>query len=116
MLMIEDMKLLFYSEPIDMRKSIDTLCIVIAETLHCNPTDGKLFLFRNRQGNKLKALYYEMNCFTVWYRRLEKGKYVFQRNAQGKIEMTKEHFYWLLASDKYSYREANLAHEISHFY
>jgi transposase len=57
-----------------------------------------------------------MNCFTIWYRRLEKGLYVFQRNLQGKITMTKEHFRWLLASDKYSYREAILPQEISHFY
>jgi transposase len=116
MLMIDDMKILFYSEPIDMRKSIDTLCILITETLHSNPADGTLFLFRNRHGNKLKALYYETNCFTVWYRRLEKGRYVFQRDLQGKMEMTKEHFRWLLASDKYSYREANVHREISHFY
>lgn len=114
--MIDDMKILFYNDPVDMRKSIDTLCILITETLHHNPVDGTLFLFRNRYGNKLKALYYETNCFTIWYRRLEKGRYVFQRDLQGKMEMTKEHFRWLLASDKYSYQEANLKREISHFY
>ena len=116
MLKIDDATILFYSEPIDMRKSIDTLCVLISETLKRNPTDGTLFLFRNRLGNKLKVLYYETNCFTIWYRRLEKGRFVFQRNLQGQIEMTKEHFRWLLASDKYSYRDAILPHEISHFY
>jgi transposase len=116
MLVIDDAKILFYSEPIDMRKSINTLCVLVTETLHCNPMDGTLFLFRNKQGNKLKVLYYEVNSFSIWYRRLEKGKYVFQRNLQGQMEMTKEHFRWLLASDKYSYRDATLPHEISHFY
>jgi transposase len=116
MLMIDEARILFYSEPIDMRKSINTLCVLIKETLSCNPMDGTLFLFRNRQGNKLKVLYYEVNCFSIWYRRLEKGKYVFQRNLQGQIEMTKEHFRWLIASDKYSYREAVLPQEISHFF
>lgn len=48
-----------------------------------------------------KVLYYETNCFTIWYRRLEKGRYIFQRNLNGKVEMSKEHFKWLLASDKY---------------
>lgn len=116
MLMIDEMKILFYNEPIDMRKSIDTLCMLITETLKCNPIDGTLFLFRNKGGNKLKALYYETNCFTLWYRRLEKGRYIFQKNLQGQIEMTKEHFKWLLASDKYAYRDAILPREISHFY
>ncbi len=116
MLMIDEAKILFYSDPVDMRKSIDTLCVLIAETLHQNPTDGTLYLFRNRQGNKLKIIYYETNCFTIWYRRLEKGRYIFQRNVQGKITMTRDHFKWLIASDKYSYREASLSHEITHFY
>jgi IS66 Orf2 like protein len=38
----------------------------------------------------------------LWYRRLEKGKFVFPKNQEGKIEMTPEHFQWLLASDKFS--------------
>jgi transposase len=116
MLVIDDLNILFYSEPVDMRKSIDTLCVLISETLNCNPTDGSLFLFRNKTGNKLKVLYYEMNCFTLWYRRLEKGRYIFQRNLSGQITMTKEHFRWLLASDKYAYRDANMPQEISHFF
>ena len=114
--MIADAKILFYSEPIDMRKSIDSLCVLIAETLHKNPIDGTMYLFRNRSANKLKILYYETNCFSIWYRRLEKGRYIFQRNLQGQIEMTKEHFSWLLASDKYSYRDAILPQEISHYF
>jgi transposase len=101
MLALNGARILFYSQPIDMRKSIDSLCILITESL-CNPTDGTLFLFRNRHGNKLKVLYYEMNCFTIWYRRLEKGRYIFQKNTEGQMEMTIDHFKWLLASDKYS--------------
>jgi transposase len=89
-----------------MRKSIDTLCVLVSETLKLNPADGHLFLFRNRTGNKLKALYYELNCFTLIYRRLEKGKFVFPKNAQGSIEMSHAHFKWLLASDKYSRMDA----------
>ena len=85
-----------------MRKSIDTLCVLISEDLKMNPVDGSLFLFRGRSGNKLKALYYETNCFTLWYRRLEKGRFVFARDASGHIEMSRAYFNWLLASDKYS--------------
>lgn len=116
MLAIDDVKILFYSQPVDMRKSIDSLCVLITETLKHNPTEGSLFLFRNKSGNKIKALYYETNCFTMWYRRLERGRYIFQKNLQGQIQMTKEHFRWLLASDKYSYRDASLPQEISHYY
>ncbi|HVY53742.1 MAG TPA: IS66 family insertion sequence element accessory protein TnpB [Gammaproteobacteria bacterium] len=106
MLTLDDTKIYLYTQPTHMRKSIDTLCIMVSETLHMNPVDGHLFIFRNRTGNKLKALYYKMNCFTLWYRRLEKGKFVFPKNLEGTIEMSQEHFRWLLASDKFSRLDA----------
>jgi transposase len=102
MLLPSDVNIYLYSEVTDMRKSIDTLCVLVADTLKLNPSSGHLFLFRNRQRNKLKALFYEQNSFTLWYRRLEKGKYVFPVDAQGCIEITAEHFQWLLASNKFS--------------
>lgn len=102
MLIPENIKIYFYLNPTDMRKSIDSLCILINDILAMNPANGHLFLFRSKKGNKLKALYYEPNCFTLWYRRLEKGKFVFPKNQTGQIEMTSEHFQWLLASDKFS--------------
>jgi transposase len=102
MLIPDEVKIYFYTQPVDMRKSIDTFCILITEVLKMNPTDGSLFLFRSKTGNKLKAIYYETNCFTLWYRRLEKGRFVFAKDAQGHIEMSREYFKWLLASDKYS--------------
>lgn len=106
MLIINEVKIYFYTQPVDMRKSIDTLCILVCDVLKMNPADGSIFLFRSKGGDKLKALFYEMNCFTLWYRRLEKGRFVFSRDAEGHIEMSREHFHWLLASDKYSRFEA----------
>jgi transposase len=115
MLIPEDMKIYFYTQSVDMRKSIDTLCALVSETLQLNPVDGSLFLFRGKSGNKLKALYYETNCFTLWYRRLEKGRFVFTRDATGCIEMSREHFKWLLASDKYSRLDAMNPNKIESF-
>ena len=102
MLIGENTKILLYLPPTDMRKSIDTLCVLITDVLVMNPTEGSLFLFRSRDKNKLKALYYERNAFTLWCRRLEKGRFVFPKNDEGKIEITDEHFKWILSSDKYT--------------
>ena len=115
MLIPDDMKIYFYTQPVDMRKSIDTLSILVSELFKMNPIDGSLFLFRGKSGNKLKALYYEMNCFTLWYRRLEKGRFIFARDAEGCIEMSREHFKWLLASDKYSRTDTMLPSQIENY-
>lgn len=115
MLMLPNAKIYLYTLPTDMRKSIDTLCILVSEVLKMNPVEGHLFLFRSKSGDKLKALYYEQNCFTLWYRRLEKGKFVFPKNAQESIELTLEHFNWILASDKYSRMDAMEVQAYEHF-
>ncbi len=115
MLNLSNIKIYFHTQPVDMRKSINTLCMLVSEVLKMNPADGSLFLFRGKSGNKLKALYYETNCFTLWYRRLEKGRFVFARNATGCIEMSSEHFKWLLASDKYSRSDTNHHNQIEYF-
>ena len=112
MLVPDGVKIYLYLQPTDMRKSIDSLSILISEVLLMNPTDGHLFLFRSRDGNKLKALHYEPNYFTLWYRRLEKGRFVFPKDKDGHIEMTREHLHWLLASNKYSRLDADKRYDI----
>lgn len=54
MLMLNDkVKLYLYLPSTDMRKSIDTLCILVSDQLTLNPADGHLFIFRNKAGNLL---------------------------------------------------------------
>ena len=91
----------------DMRKSINTLAILVHEVFEMELSSGNLFLFRSRCGSKLKGLYYEEGSFTLWYRRLEKGKFIFPRNSQGHIELTQTHWDWLLSSNKYTYQQGN---------
>jgi transposase len=91
----------------DMRKSINTLAILVDEVFEMELSCGHLFLFRSRCGSKLKGLYYEEGSFTLWYRRLEKGKFIFPRNSQGHIELTQTHWDWLLSSNKYTYQQGN---------
>jgi len=98
----ETTKIYLYLPPTDMRKSIDSLRTLVSEQLSLNPADGQFFIFRSKSGNKIKCLYYEPNCFSLWYRRLEKGRFVFPKDKHGHIEITSEHFKWLLASDKYT--------------
>lgn len=102
MLIPEDVNIYLCLDVVDMRKSIDTLGILVADTLNLNPSSGHLFLFHNRKGDKVKALFYRENCFTLIYSRLEKGKFIFPKNREGHLEISREHLEWLLASNKYS--------------
>ncbi len=72
MLIPDDVKLDLYCGIIDMRKSTNTLAILVHEVFGMELISGHLFLLCSRSGDKIKALYYQEYSFTLWYRRLEK--------------------------------------------
>lgn len=86
-----------YPKPIDFRKQIDGLVMLIADQLQLVPTSGQLFLFRNRVANKIKILYWDHNGFWLCYKRLEKGRLKFPNVGDDTMLLTKEQFSWLLS-------------------
>jgi len=86
----------FYQSPVDFRKQIDGLVLLAADKLEKDPTSGQLFIFRNRQANKLKMLWWDQNGFWLFYKRLEKGRFVLPQCCDSALEITKEQFSILL--------------------
>ena len=58
-----------------MRKSFDGLSGIIRGSLGGDPADGSLFLFVNKRGDRLKALWWDGDGFALWYKRLEQGTF-----------------------------------------
>jgi transposase len=59
-------------EPVDFRKQIDGLAMVVGRSLGRDPMCGELFVFHNRRRTALKALYWTPNGFVLLYKRLER--------------------------------------------
>ena len=78
-----------------MRKSIDGLAVLVQQGFALNPFSPALFVFCNKERNKLKILQWDHNGFWLHYRRLEKGK--FQWPMQGEsLTVTSRELNWLL--------------------
>ncbi|PMO63177.1 transposase [Vibrio breoganii] len=82
----------------DMRKSIDGLSLIVAETLEMDPFSESWFIFCNRGRDKLKILFWDTNGFWLYYRRLEKGRFKWPApQSDNKIHISKQQLQWLLS-------------------
>lgn len=62
-------------EATDLRKSIDGLAAIVQMRFKLNPFSNSLFIFCNRNKDKIKILQWEHSGFWLYYKRLEKGKF-----------------------------------------
>lgn len=84
-------------EPVDMRKQIDGLALLVQEAMELNPFDAAVFVFGNRQRDKVKLLFWERNGFVVWYKRLERERFKWpDRLAGDTVTLSGQELNWLL--------------------
>ncbi|WP_339935041.1 IS66 family insertion sequence element accessory protein TnpB [Vreelandella glaciei] len=80
-----------------MRKQIDGLALLVQEAMALNPFDQALFLFGDRQRDKVKLLFWERNGFVVWYKRLERERFKWPTNLKDEtMTLTGQELNWLL--------------------
>ena len=68
-------KIYLCRQPTDMRRSFDSLAMMVQCVIKQEPLSGYLFVFRNKRGNCLKLLYWDHDGYAIWYKRLEKGSF-----------------------------------------
>jgi transposase len=86
-----------YRDAVDFRKNIDGLAAIVELELGHDPFAESLFVFSNRQRDKVKLLYWERTGFVLWYKRLEKNRFHWPSVAEGSIRsLSVEQLSWLL--------------------
>lgn len=60
---------------VDMRKSINGLAAVVQGSFELDPFQGALFVFCNRDKNKIKVLHWDKDGFALYYKRRERGRF-----------------------------------------
>jgi len=84
-------------EVVDMRKSINGLSILVEEGLSLDPFGPTLFVFCNRKRDKVKILYWERTGFVLWYKRLEKNRFVWSLpGSDDVVSLSGRELNWLL--------------------
>ena len=74
-LQLSDLRIFLCVTPIKMHCSFDTLMGLAQTVFEQDPLSGHLFLFFNRERNRVKILFWDQDGFCIWYKRLEVGTF-----------------------------------------
>ena len=72
----------------DMRKGFAALAAQAEQTTQQNPFSGHMFVFRGRQGDLIKIIWWDGQGACLFSKRLEKGRFVWPSAKNGKIALT----------------------------
>lgn len=71
--------------------------MLVEQELTLNPFGSALYVFVNRQRNKIKGLYWHRNGFCLWYKRLESEKFAWPSEGDALTHtITMQEFEWLI--------------------
>jgi transposase len=77
--------------PVDMRKNINGLSVIVATEMGLDLKSSSLFIFCNRRRTHMKMLYFDRSGFALWLKRLEESKFPWPKDVeQNVIEVSSE--------------------------
>jgi transposase len=84
MILTQSLKICLATRPCDLRKSFDSLSVVVREQLREDPLSRKVYVFLNRQRDRIKLLYWDGTGLWILAKRLERGKFCHPRSLAGE--------------------------------
>jgi len=87
---VDIQKIYLYREPVDFRKAIDGLALIVEQEMDLSPFTVAAFVFCNKGRDKVKLLYWDQTGFCLWYKRLEKQTFKWPRNQPDEILLLSE--------------------------
>jgi transposase len=75
MLKLEGKRVFLACGHTDMRKNINGLAAIVEGSFNLDPFDGALFVFCNRNRDRVKILVWDADGFMLLFKRLEKGHF-----------------------------------------
>ena len=79
----------------DLRRNIDGLALIVKTELKLDPLEKALFVFCNKQMNKLKILHFDEG-FWLYYYRLEKNRFKWPMTREEAIKIDLEELRWII--------------------
>lgn len=86
-----------HRDPVDMRKWIGGLSIIVEKNMKLDPFSKYLFVFCNKKKNRLKILYWDETGFAIWFKALDAEKFKWPTKLDDAVvSLTSQELQWLL--------------------
>jgi len=86
MLSFEGKQVYLAAGPTDMRKQINGLAALVEAAFKLSSTDASVFVFCNKKRNRIKILEWDSDGFWLYFKRLEKGHYLWPKTKTTDYE------------------------------
>jgi transposase len=83
--------------PVDMRRSFDGLAEHVRVFLGHDPLCGSMFVFRNKNAQRAKILWWDKDGLAIYYKRLERGTFQFPATVEKSVAVSSAELLRLLA-------------------
>jgi transposase len=87
-----------HRDAVDFRMSINGLVCIVEMQMNLSPFDDALFMFCNKNKDKIKIVYWDKTGFALWYKRLDKSRFKWpSKITDATLPLSAQQFDWLLA-------------------
>jgi len=93
-------KIYYCPTPVNLHRSFDGLPGLVRQILSHDPLDGCLYLFFNRRLTTVKILCWEGDGYSIWSKRLERGRFNLPRKLNGDVMLEPRELQGILAGIK----------------
>ena len=81
-------RILVAAAPVDFRRGMDSLAMLVQQAQGCSPYSGNLHVFRSKRGDKVKILAWDGSGLCLFAKRLEKNRFVWPEVRDGVITLS----------------------------
>ncbi|MGO8489783.1 IS66 family insertion sequence element accessory protein TnpB [Rhizobium ruizarguesonis] len=91
-----DLKVYLHREPIDFRAGINSLAVLVQETMALDPFAPAVFAFCNRRHDRMKLLFFDRSGFVMVLKKLTEDRFRWPRREVPVVVLTTEQLHWIL--------------------
>ncbi|KVN06947.1 IS66 family insertion sequence element accessory protein TnpB [Burkholderia diffusa] len=84
----DKLKVYLHRDPIDFRYSMNSLSILVEQSIRMNPMDSSLYIFGNRSRDRIKIVGWDGSGFWLLMKRLETSRFLWPDNKAEVVTVT----------------------------